>query len=142
MYENQELPDRVLFQANFNVLIENDYPLTNLNIPVMSENMFACFEQTNTVKFKVLKLIMIDDTFLGEINEGKLTDDIPVMDNYVSFSILENFKDYLNLEKSDYRPSRTDPKIPSRIRNYVLNEPKTGFPSIFRFRTTDSRELS
>ncbi len=140
MYKNQDLPDKVLFRANFNVLVENDYPLTNLNIPVMSENMFTCFKQTNTVEFKIIDLIMIDDTFLGDIynSNDELTDDMPMMNNYVSFSILEKFKDYLNLEKSDYRPSRTDPKIPSKIRNYVLNEPETGFPSIFRLKYSPS----
>ena len=42
------------------------------------------------------------------------------------------------MDKSEYRPSRANPSVPSRIRKVVLKKPKIGFPPLFRVKYTPS----
>lgn len=140
LYESNLLPEKIYFQANFNLIPEYDYPLTDINIPIMSKNMLNIVQKIGDFNFELVPIIMIDDTYLGERfdNDNNLISTVPINDDYIAVRLTDGLYDYLDMDNSVYRPSRVNPNIPSRVRKVVLKEPQNGFPPIFRVKYTPS----
>lgn len=140
MYGSGLLPDRIYFQANFLLIPKYDYPLTDLNIPVMHHRMLDVFLALDEIKYEGIPVIMIDDTYLGERfdGSGNLNPTVPKNEDYLAIRLTDGLHNFLDLDRSDYRPSRVNPNIPSRIRKTVLKKPDQGFPPLFRVKFTPS----
>ena len=61
----EKLPSKVTFEANFGVLSKNDYPVTDLNIPVMSDRMIKILKSAGDVDIHEIPVVMVDDTYQG-----------------------------------------------------------------------------
>ncbi len=133
IYGKELLPTEILFQANFNLVPAYDYPLTDLQIPVLTTRMYDILSGLGLGEHNIIPVIMIDDTYLGErfLPDGSLSPNTPVNKDYVALR-LGSLRDYFDREKSDYRPLRSNPNAPGRIKKLVLKEPISGFPSVFR----------
>lgn len=140
MYGSDLLPDRIYFQANFLLIPKYDYPLTDLNIPVMHHRMLDVFLSLGEIKYEGIPVIMIDDTYLnGRFDDSaNLNPSVPINEDYIAIRFTDGLYDFLDLDSSDYRPSRVNPNIPSRIRKAVLKKPDQGFPPLFRVKFTPS----
>lgn len=140
MYDSNLLPDRIYFQANFRLIPYYDYPLTDLNIPVMHQRMLDVFLSLGEIKYEGIPVTMIDDTHLDKRfdESGNLNPSVPKNESYFAIRLTDGLYDFLDLDSSDYRPSRVNPNIPSRIRKVVLKKPAQGFPPLFRVKFTPS----
>jgi hypothetical protein len=133
LYGEHLLPKVIYFQANFNVIPEVDYPLTDLPIPIMSLKMVDTLTKVTHFEFNEMYVLMLDDTYPGKKFDkvGQPKSDIRVIDSYRAVR-LTTLQSYFDFERSDYKPSRSNPQIPSRITKIVLKQPKEGFPSVFK----------
>lgn len=140
MYESSLLPEKIYFQANFNLIPEYDYPLTDLNIPVMSKKMLGITQTIGDFNFEIVPITMIDDTYLDKRfdSNNNLLASVPKNEDYVAVRLTDGLYSFLDMDKSEYRPSRVNPNIPSRVRKIVLKEPENGFPPLFRVKYTPS----
>ena len=140
MYSFNLLPKQIFFQANFRLIPDYDYPFTDLNIPVMSIRMLSTILSVKSIGYELIPVIMIDDTYLGKRfdTNGSLISIVPIIENYGAIRLTDGLLNYLDLDLSDYRPSRINPKVPSRVRKVVLKEPDKGFPSLFRVKYAPS----
>jgi hypothetical protein len=139
MYSEDLLPKEILFQANFNLIPNYDYPLTDLQIPILSVRMLNTLEEIRCFDYYAVPVIMIDDTYMEErFNEdGNLNIKVPTNKDYVAVR-LSNLLDSFDYENSDFRALRSNPKAPGRIKKLVLKEPKLGFPPMFRVNVISS----
>ena len=140
MYSSDLLPDFIAFQANFQLIPNYDYPLTDLNIPIMHKRMLEIFLSLGRINYEYIPVIMIDDTFLDERfdNSGNLNPSVHKNEDYLAVRLVDGLYDFLDLDKSDFRPSRVNPKIPSRINKAVLKKPVEDFPPLFRVKFSPS----
>jgi len=133
IYGSELLPSEILFQANFRLIPSYDYPLTDLQIPIISRQMYDVLKRIGLTDHLVVPVIMIDDSYLGDRfqSEGFLSPDVPTNNDYLALR-LSSLQSYFDSEKSDYRPLRSNPKAPGRIKKLVLKEPLGGFSALFR----------
>lgn len=133
IYGADLLPDEILFQANFSLIPSYDYPLTDLQIPILSRRMYEVLQLIGLKDDLVVPVIMIDDSYLGDRfkSEGILNSEVPTNKDYLALR-LSSLQSYFDSENSDYRPLRSNPNAPGRIKKLVLKEPPEGFPPIFR----------
>ncbi len=127
------LPKTIYFRANLNLISKIDFPINSLNIPIFSKRMYEIFNKLSIINHRLISVIMIDDTFMGEIfdQNGKLLKNIKTNDMYCSFQIM-NYIDAFDYDKSVYK---NDPILPvGYISKLVLKTPKEGFHSIFKIK--------
>ena len=137
-YESR-LPSRIRFQGNFNLLPEYDYPLTDLQIPVMSKRMVEVFRGLGGTNFKEIPVEIIDDTFFGEkfSSKGELLPQVPVIKDYRAIFIIE-YSNAFDYENSSYQMSTINPAKPGYIETVVLTEKKGILPPLFRIKEASS----
>ncbi|MTI30877.1 hypothetical protein [Xanthovirga aplysinae] len=126
----ERLPDKIYFQANFSLIPEYDYPLTDLRIPVMSLKMLSVLKSLGEFEHLEVPVEMIDDAYPVEDVES-LQEEVPVIKTYIALMLMsrENVFDY---KTSIFEPSSFDPSKPGIIEKLVLHKPKNGFAPIFR----------
>lgn len=132
-YGSEVLPSQMFFQANFRLIPKYHYPLTDLNIPVIYERMLKIFLGLDKIGYEFIPVIMIDDTYLAERfdSSGNLNPSVPKNEDYIAVRLTDGLYDFLDLDNSEYRPSRVNPKVPSVIKKVVLKKPPQGFPPLF-----------
>lgn len=130
------LPSKIYFQANFNLIPDYDYPLTDFEIPVMSMKMLEVLESVDKFSYHRIPVIMLDDTCL-DINAGAF-EGISQIDTYCTIRLERINDDLFDYEKSDYKMSRRLEGQLGRIKRVVLKRPGQGFPPIFRISETPS----
>lgn len=133
LYGPELLPKVIYFQANFQVVPYYDFPLTDLSIPVVSTKMLDALKNVGDFDCLEIPVIMVDDTYLGQKfdENGSLRIEVPSINSYKAIR-LPNWISCFDYDKSEYKPSRSNPKIPSRITRIVLKQPDSTFPPIFR----------
>tara|TARA_R110001583_G_scaffold41589_1_gene132179 strand:- start:598 stop:1227 length:630 start_codon:yes stop_codon:yes gene_type:complete len=136
-----KLPDYILFRANFNIIPEFDYPLTDLNVPILSDRMISILNEIDDFEAIFTKVIMLDDTYLESIYDetGNLKSEIKTALNYKALTIV-NREDCFDFENSIYQPSELNPNKPGFIEKLVLKSTEY-LPPIFRIRETPSKLL-
>jgi hypothetical protein len=131
------LPEPVVFEADFEALSFTDYPINNVYWPVMSRRMYYTLCTVGEFPHRVMPVAMIDDrSFVFESERRFLADGTPNpevtnFDNFVAVQLLEE-TDYFDFEYSEYEPDPDFPEWVTSVRRYVLNEPPEGFPPLFR----------
>jgi len=126
--ENSELPSKISFQANFKLIDDYDYPLTDLTIPIMSDRMIKIFKSLDDLKLRFINVVMIDD----------LSCEIISKKDFFAIQIME-YTDAFDYENSEYRMRRGRNKKVGVISKLRLREPENGFPSIFRIKESSSK---
>ncbi|GLR20212.1 hypothetical protein [Portibacter lacus] len=129
----------IIFQANFNVIDQIDFPLTDMRILIMSKSMLESIEGISSFKYHTIPVKMIDDTYLGSRfdSNGILKDDVPIIDKFRIVQILE-FSELIDDEASHFKESKAIPGF-KRYSKIVVQEPKEGFPSIFKLKNNTSK---
>ena len=135
------LPTRVMFRANFNVIPSIDYPLTDLNIPIFSDKMISLLNQVGEFEAIFTEVIMVDDTYQGEVCDikGNIKTDINTVSDYKAVTIV-NREDCFDFENSIFKPSELNPNIPGFIEKLVLKK-SDNLPPIFRIKELPSKLL-
>jgi len=133
-----KLPNRILFRANFNIIPDFDYPLTDLYVPILSDKMISLLTEIGDFKAIFTSVIMIDDTFLDEIYDksGDLKPDLKTVSSYKAITIV-NRENCFDFENSIYKPSELNPSIPGYVKMIVL-KPLENSPPIFRIKEVPS----
>jgi hypothetical protein len=148
-----DLPDPVIFNADFAQLTRTDYPENDVNWPIMSRRMYYVLCSVGNFSHRVIPIAMLDDLAYPYerercfITDGNPNPEVTNFDEFVAVQLLEE-NDYFNFEKSKYEPSPDFPKWVRFVDEFVLNEPKKGFPPLFRlsaysvalFISTEARE--
>lgn len=135
-YSLNVLPSRIYCQANLSLIPDYDYPLTDMEIPIMSLKMLEILESVNTFDYYRIPVIMLNDTCLDLIPEG--IDRIPQIDSFFSIRLNEINDGFFDYEKSDFKMSRRLEGQIGRIKKIVLKRPDHGFPTLFRISETPS----
>lgn len=140
IYGVELLPEEILYLANFSYIKKYDLLFNDTGLLIVSLKMLELIRSNTSVQVTVIPVVLIDDTYLEEKFgvDGKLLDEVPVSQDFYAIRF-EELKSYFDFENSDFRPSRFNPEIPSRIKKLVLKEPKGGFPEIFRTREKASQ---
>ena len=133
-----KLPNRILFRANFNIIPDFDYPLTDLYVPILSDKMILLLTEIGHFKAIFTNVIMIDDTYLDEIYDerGGLKPELETISNYKALTIFNREKCF-DFENSVYKPSELNPNVPGYVKKLVL-KPSENLPPIFRIKELPS----
>ncbi|MEZ4924027.1 MAG: hypothetical protein R2780_12720 [Crocinitomicaceae bacterium] len=119
----------------FHLIPDFDYPLTDLNIPVLSDRMIDVLESVGEFEYRPIETIMLDDADLRKrvFSNGNLTNEINQLNCYKSL-VISNYIDCFDNEKSDWEPSEFDPTKVGYIRNLVIQTEGINIPPIFRIK--------
>lgn len=140
-----ELPDPVVFNADFAQLTRTDYPENDMNWPVMSRRMYYILCSLGDFPHRMIPIAMLDDlAFPYErercfIADGKPNPEVTNFDEFLAIQLLER-SDYFDFERSEYTQHPRDQNWVSSVEKYVLTPPDKGFPPLFRL-TVQSPEL-
>jgi hypothetical protein len=140
-----ELPDPVLFEGGFEMLPCTDYPTSDVDWPVMSRKMYYTLLALGDFPHRVIPIaIMNNRAFPFEshrwfLSDGQPNPEVTNFDDFVAIQLLEH-SNYFDFELSEYEPSPKFPEWVRSVNKYVLNEPREGFPPLFRL-SADAVEL-
>jgi hypothetical protein len=138
-----DLPNPVMFEADFSALRDTDYPISDVNWPVMSRRMYYALLALGDFPHRVTPVAMIDDTsfvFESELRflpNGQPKPEVTNFDDFVVIQLLEE-SDYFDFERSEYKPDPDFPEWVLSVNRYVLSEPPDGFPPLFRLAANSS----
>lgn len=130
-----EMPSRIFFRGNFNVIPAIDYPITSLTIQILSNKMIEILNSVGHFKYRSIPVSFIDDTHKGLFldENSRVLPHIRANHDYKAVQLLE-CTDVFDYEKSHYEEDFLLPV--GHISKLVLKEPVTGFPSIFKIEQT------
>jgi hypothetical protein len=132
-----ELPDPVIFYADFDQLTRTDFPTNNVDWPIMSRRMYETLCSVGNFLHRLIPVAMLDDSsFTFELERrflpnGQPNPEVTNFNDFVAIQLLEE-SDYFDFECSEYEPDEKFQRVPSYIERYVLNSPPGGFPPLFR----------
>jgi hypothetical protein len=126
------VPEPVLFEANFKVTRQSDYPYNDVNWPLMSPRMIEALRGVGDFPYRLIPVRLIDQRARGNkryLPDGSLRPEV-VDDRFAAVQLTEHF-DFVDWNRSTFKPSRIDPKIGYFIQ-LTLVEPAGGLPPLFR----------
>ncbi|MCT4616430.1 MAG: hypothetical protein N4A49_16365 [Marinifilaceae bacterium] len=128
-----DIPDKIFFQANFNMIPLYDYPLTDLNIPIFSKRMMKVIETFGSFEYRKVDVIMIDDTYSNKLfdSNGDILSDVPINIDYISIQLKTRF-DCVDYEKTIFKKFNSQPNKLGLVRKLVLKDLSVNYPPIFR----------
>ena len=129
----------VYARANLLHLLQFDFIANDLGIPVLSPKFIAISNISNCEDFELVPMILVDDTFLSDLFDGKgeLKEEVKKVEGYYTLNFIKQ-RDYCNIEKSVFRKLQSQPYSIGIIRKIVLRQPKGSFPKIFKIKETMS----
>jgi len=129
----------VVARCNLNQVLKFDFIANDLNIPIVSSRFINLLELEGLDEIDIIPLILIDDTYLGEVYEGeRLKTDLPFHYGYFTIKFKKQY-DFCNTLLSEYRKLRSQPESKGILRKPVFNLPEVGFfPPIFRIKDSVS----
>ncbi len=131
------LPDKIYFEAFFDTLFDVDYPISNVNWPIMSNKMYKLITGFKPIAHKKIPLIMLDASFSSKTRfdaDGQPNPGVANYD-YVAIQLLDPI-DVFDWDKSIYKQNKMFPDKVSLIQKLVLKEPEGGFPPLFRLKAS------
>jgi hypothetical protein len=138
------LPEPVIFEGYFDALRDTDYPVNNVDWPIMSRRMYYTLTTVGDFSHRVIPVAIIDDTsFISEPDRRLLADGIPNPEvtnfsDFVAVQLLQE-SNYFDFEQSKYTRHPRDPEWINAVEKYVLIEPSKGFPPLFRLAVTSPK---
>lgn len=132
-------PTEIYFQADFSVLGNLDYLVTDLNVPIMSQKMIDVFISLGLSNYRLIPTILIDDTYFGELfdQSNTILPTVPINSNYFIIQ-LTTYTNAFDYDNSDYKDSAAIPGM-LRVRKLVLRRSESNFPSLFRIKESSSK---
>lgn len=129
----REVPDTILFEADFTVTRQADYPSNDVNWPLMSRRMLDVICGVGEFSHRAVAVRLVDRTVPRSArydDAHALRTDI-VDDRFTAVQLLEHH-DFVDWEQSRYRRSELNPAYVARFSKLVLKAPAAGFPPLFR----------
>lgn len=130
--EHCEVPSPVLFEANFKVTRQSDYPCNDVNWPIMSPRMIEVLSDVGDLPHRFIPVRLVDRTTAGSrryLPDGNLRPEV-VDDRFAALQLTEHI-DVVDWERSTFRPRRSNPNG-VWFSKLVVREPPGGLPPLFR----------
>ena len=121
------LPERIEFDAIFDVIQRSDFPINDVGWSIMSQKMLDILLSIGSFPHRVIPLVMVDCEVIG--SGGKRSE--KENHRFIAVQLLEHL-DVFDWENSVYEPDPTIKDLVDSIDKLVLKQPKDGFPPIFR----------
>ncbi len=128
-----QVPEPVLFEANFKITRYNDYPCNDVNWPLMSPRMLEILRGVGDFPHRLVPVRLVDRNSSGPtryLPDGSLRPE--VVDNRFAAVQLVEHLDVVNWERSEFRRNPLNPDKVSHFYKLVLAAPPGGLPSLFR----------
>lgn len=125
-----EIPQKLFFQANFDMIPFYDFPYVDLSLLIVSNNMLNILNSIQQISYRSMEICMIDFKYL-ELpfeKDGNLKSDVAFYDNYLAIQLLKHY-DYFDYENSIYEYFLDEV---SRVKKIVLKNMDKKFPPLFR----------
>jgi hypothetical protein len=139
--EYREVPRPVLFEANFSVTRQSDYPCNDGNWPIMSPRMLAVLRGLGDFPHRLIPVRLVDRRASGaarNLPDGSLRPEV-IDDRFAAVQLTEHI-DVVDWERSTFKPGRINPKS-GYFTKLVLREPAGGLPPLFRIASDASMLL-
>jgi hypothetical protein len=140
--EHLRVPEPVLFEANFKVTRQSDYPCNDVNWPLMSPRMIATLQKVGDFPHRLVPVRLVDRKAQGtarHLPDGNLRPEV-VDDRFSAMQLTEHI-DAVDWERSKFRPSGIDPGH-YFFDKLVLVSPPNGLPPLFRLSSSGGMLLA
>lgn len=130
--ERHKVPEPVLFEANFEVTKQSDYPCNDVNWPLMSPRMIEVLRGVGDFPHRLIPVRFVEQGARGDVRylpDGSLRPGV-IDDRFAAVQLTEHM-DVVDWTRSTFRPSRINPKS-GFFGKLVLLEPTGGLPALFR----------
>jgi hypothetical protein len=139
--ECRQVPNPVVFEANFTVTRQIDYPCNDVNWPIMSSRMLALLRGLGDFPHRLIPLRLVDSRATGSARyqlDGSLRPEV-IDDRFAAVQLTEHI-DVVDWARSTFKPGRINPKS-GYFTKIVLREPAGGLPPLFRLASDASMLL-
>jgi len=128
-----DLPKKIYFNANFDFVKDSDYPVNDVNWPLMSKRMLETLLAVTDFPHRAFPVAMVDSA----ARRGKRFDEsgnpLPGMaDERFSAIQLLAYTDAFDWDESEYQQHKYLPDRTSMVTKLVVKEPAGGMPALFR----------
>jgi len=133
-YEKELIPSEIICVANFSVLKDIDYLVSDFRVPIMSRRMLDVLLSLSEFSHMVVPLVLIDNSAPPESwfhEDGTVNDSLISPRKFYALRLSEHL-DVFDFRNSEYSISRRNPKIPRRVSKFVIHDREGGLPPIFR----------
>lgn len=132
--EPLHVPDPVLFEANFKITRQSDYPCNDVNWPIMSLRMIEVLRSVGDFSHRLVPVRLIDRKVrepLRYLPDGSLRPEVSD-DRFAAVQLTEHI-DVVDWDRSVFERDQIGPGIVFySFEKLVLREPSGGFPPLFR----------
>jgi hypothetical protein len=131
--EPHDVPNPVLFEANFKVTQHSDYPSNDVRWPLMSPRMLDVLRQVGDFPHRLIPVRLVNRRARGParyLPDGSLRPEV-IDDRFAAVQLTEHI-DVVDWERSTFRRSGLNPENIALFYKLVLVEPPGGLPPLFR----------
>ncbi len=132
--EPLHVPNPVLFEANFKVTRQSDYPCNDVNWPLMSPRMIEILRSVGDFPHRLVPVRLIDRKVRGPLRylpDGGLRPEV-IDDRFAAVQLTEHI-DVVDWERSVFERDEIAPGVVFHsFDKLVLRAPSVGFPPLFR----------
>jgi hypothetical protein len=139
--ERHRIPAPVLFEANFKITRQSDYPCNDVNWPLMSPRMMEILRGIDCFLHRLVPVLLVDRTVPRSaryLPDGRLRPEV-VDDRFAALQLTEHI-DAVDWERSMFRRSPIDATL-CFFDKLVLVSPPKGLPPLFRLSSNEGMLL-
>jgi hypothetical protein len=128
-----EIPSPVLFEANFKVTQQSDYPSNDVGWPLMSPRMLEVLRQVGDFPHRLIPVRLVNRRVRGParyLPDGSLRPEV-IDDRFAAVQLTEHI-DVVDWERSVFEKTPIGPGTVYDFDRLVLMEPPGGLPPLFR----------
>jgi hypothetical protein len=130
--EYRQVPNPVLFEANFQATRQSDFPCNDVHWPIMSPRMLAVLTGLGQFPHRLIPVRLVDRSASASrryLADGSLPPEV-IDDRFSAIQLTEHL-DVVDWDRSTFTRLRTNPKG-AWFDNLVLRQPAGGLPPLFR----------
>ena len=134
LLKEYNLPEKIEFDAIFDVIQRSDFPINDVGWSIMSQKMLDILLSIGSFPHRVIPLVMVDCEVIGRGGKRSEKED----HRFVAVQLLEHL-DIFDWEKSIYKPH---PRLPNRVYSIdtlVLKKPQDNCRPLFRLSAYPSK---
>jgi hypothetical protein len=128
-----QVPEPVLFEANFEVTRQSDYPCNDVNWPIMSPRMLDVLRGVGDFPHRRIPVRLVNRRVRGQaryLSDGSFRPEV-VDDRFAAVQLTEHL-DVVDWEKSVFETSKLGAAVLYDFGKIVIREPAGGLPPLFR----------
>ncbi len=131
--ERLQVPEPVVFEANFKVTQHSDYPCNDVNWPLMSPRMLEVLRGVGDFPHRLIPVRLVNRRARGparHLPDGSLRSEV-VDDRFAAVQLTEHI-DVVDWEVSVFEKSKLGAAVLYDFDKIMVREPIGGFPPLFR----------